>query len=239
MMHPTNHHGTSVPVVVFFLSGHSLIFKRLKPREETMDNRQFKILLTAVIVIFGIQAYMLRGMQNKLDKITGQDHQATTYIPPLDKLIKPAPTPIPALDDKFFNDPSWNPYKEMQRLQHKMDQVFGDSFSRFHNYAATENFIKQPDVNLQEKADNYIVTVNAPGADKSMLNVKIEDQRLHISIKSEQSKDLTDDKEGYRQYHERFMGEYQRVISLPKPVNADKMTRNYHNGVLTITIPKK
>lgn len=207
-----------------------------------MDNRNFKILLAVVIVIFGIQAYMIRDMHNKLDKITGQDHQvasAPTYIPPLDKLIKPSPAPVPSLNDKLFNDPSWNPYKEMQHMQHKMDQIFGDSFSRFHNYAATDNFIKEPDINLQEKSDNYIVTVNAPGADESTLNVKIEDQQLHISIKSEHSKDVTDDKEGHYQYHERFMGEFQRVLTLPGPVNANKMTTNYHNGVLTITIPKK
>ncbi|MDF1584637.1 MAG: Hsp20/alpha crystallin family protein [Methyloprofundus sp.] len=207
-----------------------------------MINRQFNILLAAVIVVFGIQAYMIRGMHNKLDKITEQKPQvasAPTYIPPLDKLIKPAPTPAPSLDDKLFNDPAWNPYKEMQRMQRQMDQIFGDSFSRFHSYAATDDFIKEPDVNLQEKSGNYIVTVNAPGADESTLNVKIEGQKLHISIKSEHSKDVADDKEGYYQYHERFKGEYQRILGLPGPVNANKMTTEYENGVLTITVPKK
>lgn len=210
-----------------------------------MNNRHFIILLAAVIVIFGIQAYMISGMNDKLDKITTKDHQIASaqkdIIRPLDKRIKPVPAPVPSLDldEKFFNDPSWNPYKEMQRMQRKMDKIFGDSFSRFHRYTTTDDFIKEPDINLKEKSDRYIVTVNAPGADESTLNVKVEDQRLHISINTEHKEDITEDKEDHYQYHERFMGEFQRVLTLPGPVNADKMKTDYHKGVLTITLPKK
>jgi HSP20 family protein len=46
------------------------------------------------------------------------------------------------------------------------------------------------------------------------------------------------DKNGTYQYRERFVGEFQRTLILPGPANAAKMKTEYHNGVLTITIPK-
>jgi Hsp20/alpha crystallin family. len=82
------------------------------------------------------------------------------------------------------------------------------------------------------------VTVNAPGADESSIDVKLEDQVLRISIKTEHAQDETDDKNGKYQYRERFVGQFQRALTLPGPANAAKMTTEYHNGVLTITIPK-
>ena len=98
---------------------------------------------------------------------------------------------------------------------------------------------KVPDVDLQEKPDQYVVTVNAPGADQSSLEVKLEDRVLHISIKTEQAEDQTDGKNGQYSFRERFMGEFHRALTLPGPVDAAKMKTDYRNGVLTIALPKK
>ena len=74
-----------------------------------------------------------------------------------------------------------------------------NSFLAIHFYAFIMNtppggLSKTPDVDLQEKSDRYIVTVNAPGADESSLDVKLEDRILHISIKTEHAEDQTDEK---------------------------------------------
>jgi HSP20 family molecular chaperone IbpA len=87
-----------------------------------------------------------------------------------------------------------DPYKEMQRMQNEMEQLFSDSFSRFHMNNPLGSFNKTSEVDLQEKSDRYIVTVNAPGADESSLLVKLEDQILHISNKTENAEDQTDEK---------------------------------------------
>jgi len=123
-------------------------------------------------------------------------------------------------------------------MQNEMEQMFDDSFSRFHMKTPLGSLSKTPDVDLKEKSDRYIVTVNAPGADESSIDVKLEDQVLRISIKTEHAKDETDDKNGKYQYRERFVGQFQRALTLPGPANAAKMNTEYHNGVLTITIPK-
>ncbi len=48
----------------------------------------------------------------------------------------------------------------------------------------------------------------------------------------------TDNKKSKYQYRERFAGQFQRALTLPGFANAAKMTTEYANGVLTITIPK-
>ena len=203
-----------------------------------MNNRNFITLGIVLAFVFGIQFYLILQLNDKLNLLNQKDSQVArpqVKTLPRHKQINP----LPDLDDNFFDDKSWHPYKEMQRMQKEMGRVFGDSFSRFHMQTPFSSFSKAPDVNLQEKSDRYIVTVNAPGADESSLKVKLEDQQLHISIKTEHAEDKTNENNGQYRYRERFMGEFQRILTLPGPANAAKMQTNYLNGVLTITIPKK
>jgi HSP20 family protein len=37
---------------------------------------------------------------------------------------------------------------------------------------------------------------------------------------------------------ERFFGRFQRTVTLPTPVAADKVKAQYKDGILTITLPK-
>lgn len=199
-----------------------------------MKNETIATIAAVAIIVLGIQTYMVFKLNDRINLLSGQAGQADSFqfkLPALPKLAEPKPN---ANDDN-----AWNPYEEMQRMQHEMEQVFGDSFSRFHMNAPLGSLSKIPDVDLQEKADRYVVVINVPGADESTLETKLEGQRLYISIKTEHAKDETDDKTGAYKYRERFVGEFERVVTLPGAVDSTKMTTDYRNGVLTITIPKK
>ena len=197
---------------------------------------KFIIVLALILVIaIGAQGYWLSKMNERLDQLMPANSQHGSPDIKMPKLIPPQSD----LNDKFFKDDEWNPYAEMQRMQNEMEQIFGDSFSRFHLKSPIGSLNKTPDVDLQEKSDHYIVTVNVPGAEESSLHVKLEKQQLHISVKTEGAKEQADDQNGQYQYRERFVGEFQRVLTLPGPANAAQMKTDLHNGVLTITIPKE
>lgn len=200
-----------------------------------MKDKIIVILVAILIIAFGVQAYILSRMNDHLNRLSQADNSVGSPAIKLPRLNLPKLD----LDDKFLKDDEWNPYAEMQRMQNEMERMFGDSFSRFHLKMPVGSLNKTPDVDLQEKPDRYIVTVNVPGAEESSLNVKLEKQQLHISVKTEQAKDETDDKNGQYQYRERFVGEFHRVLTLPEPANATQMKTDFHNGVLTITIPKE
>jgi len=199
-----------------------------------MKNETIAAIAAVLVIILGIQAYTMFRLNDRLNQLSGFYSQNGE---PRTQASSP-PKPIISGGDEFFKDRTWNPYAEMQHMQNEMERMFKDSFSRFHMKTPSGKLSRMPDVDLQEKPDLYIVTMDAPGTDESKMNVKLEGQVLSISLKTEQAKDETDDKGGQYIYRERFVGEFQRSLTLPGPVNSAKMTTDYHNGVLTITIPK-
>lgn len=202
-----------------------------------MKNEAIAAIAAVLVIILGIQAYTMFRLNDRLNQLSGfysqtGDSQTQTKNPP-----NPDLSPS-AKDDDFLRGLPWNPYAEIRHMQNEMERMFDDSFSRFHIRTPIGSLNKTPDADLQEKTDRYIVTVDAPGADQSSMDVKLEGQVLRISIRTEQAKDEAEDKSGEYRYRERFVGQFERALTLPGPVNAAKMTTDYHSGVLTITIPK-
>ncbi|MDD4907022.1 MAG: Hsp20 family protein, partial [Methylobacter tundripaludum] len=166
-----------------------------------MKNETIAAIAAVLVIILGIQAYTMFRLNDRLNQLSGfysqtGEPQSLSNLP---KSNRPKSD-----DDEFFKDRTWNPYAEIQHMQNKMEQMFDDSFSRFHMKTPLGSLSKTPDVDLKEKSDRYIVTVNAPGAEESSIDVKLEDQVLRISIKTEHAKDETDEKNGKYQYRERF-----------------------------------
>ncbi|AEG00963.1 Hsp20/alpha crystallin family protein [Methylomonas methanica] len=202
-----------------------------------MKNNALVAIAVVLVVILGVQAYTLYRLNDRVDRLTAQNQSTETSPGVRPNVSKPAPPPLP--NEDFFNSQPWNPYEEMQRMQEEMEKMFGESFSRFHLNTPLGTLSRTPDVDLQDKADHYLVTVNAPGADESSIAVKLDGQLLNITIKTEQGKQQDDDKNGSYRYRERFVGEFHRVLTLPGPVDAERMKTEYRNGVLSITVPKK
>lgn len=202
-----------------------------------MKNETIAAIAVVLAIALGIQAYMTFRMNERLNQLTGYENTNIGSKSKIPNISKPIPQ-APGLDEDLFRGRSWNPYEEMQHMQEEMEQMFGESFSRFHMKSPLGSLSKSPEVDLEEKSDHYIVTVNAPGADESSINVKLEGQQLHISIKTEQAKDENSDKDGQYRYRERFVGEFHRVLTLPGAAKSSEMKTAYQNGVLTIKIPK-
>lgn len=203
-----------------------------------MKNHTIAAVATFFAIILGIQTYMLFRLHDRVDQLSGQKPPSERLEPDLPKLAKP-PLPKPLPDEDGFSGQPWNPYDEMQRMQDEMEKLFGDSFSRFHLNSPLGSLSKSPAIDLQDKPDHYLVTVNAPGADESSIDVKLDGQLLTISIKTEQGKQEDEDKNGNYHYRERFVGAFHRTLTLPGPADSENMKTEYRNGVLTITIPKK
>lgn len=199
------------------------------------------IAVAVAVIILGLQGYIVFQLHKRLNQVTWQNDQTGT--PPIKTPGGQKPVlPKSDLDDKFFdseffNARPWSPYEEMRHMQEEMEQLFGKSLSHFHINSPLGSLSKMPEADLQDKPDYYLVTVNAPGADEASVDVKLKGQHLYISIKTEQ-KNEGDEKNGNYRYRERFVGEFQRALTLPGPGEADKMTTEYHKGVLMIKIPK-
>jgi HSP20 family protein len=79
------------------------------------------------------------------------------------------------------------------------------------------------------------VKVELPGMKKEDINISLHDGSLSISGERK-SEGQYEDAEVYRA--ERFFGRFQRSVTLPAAVAADKVKAQYKDGILTVTLPK-
>ncbi len=133
-----------------------------------------------------------------------------------------------------------NPFEEIRKLQQQMDQIFNRFHQKFLNDAAfakfDSSFAASPAIDMQDNGKNYTIKANIPGVDEKSINITQKDGMLTIKAKSMKEKEEKNDKFMKK---ERFVGEFVRVLTLPKDADADNLKTEYKNGVLKIVIPKK
>jgi len=147
--------------------------------------------------------------------------------------------PSPFDDDSDFWQDEWDPFRAVQKMHERMQQLLDAHRSRFGSGFGPDfdsGFYTSPSMDLTEQGDKYVVRLDMPGLDKSNIKVNVEGRLLTISGQSESS---SEEKDGNRIIRrERRSGMFHRSITLPGPVLADKVEAKYENGVLVVTIPK-
>ena len=91
-----------------------------------------------------------------------------------------------------------------------------------------------PPVDVFETSDRYVVMVELPGLTQDDVELQYHEGRLTISgMRREREAPC-------EQYHriERGHGNFSRTFQLPFPVEAERISADLHNGVLTVTCPK-
>jgi HSP20 family protein len=123
---------------------------------------------------------------------------------------------------------------EFEDLETGLRRMFGDTFAT--DFAA-QPVGWMPAVEISETTDNIIITAELPGMTEKNVQVEFEDDTLVLrGEKSEERKEGNGDKKFH--LYERTYGAFRRSFTLPRIVNADKVSAEFKNGVLTITLPK-
>ncbi|WP_298444791.1 Hsp20/alpha crystallin family protein [Gordonia sp. (in: high G+C Gram-positive bacteria)] len=83
--------------------------------------------------------------------------------------------------------------------------------------------------------DHYLLTADLPGADPGSIGVSVDNGVLTISAR--RTARMTESEHAQWLATERFSGVYRRQLSLGEGVDPAKISAQYTNGVLTVTIP--
>jgi len=118
----------------------------------------------------------------------------------------------------------WPGFGRLSSLQDELERLFEASVT---NWA--------PALDVYEDKDNFVVHTELPGLKREDIDVSLQDGVLVISGERKTEEKRNED-EIRRQ--ERFYGKFQRTLTLPAPVAADKVKAQYQDGVLTVTVPK-
>lgn len=111
----------------------------------------------------------------------------------------------------------------------------GDVFNPFHS----NNVFLVPSgiaVDISDNDTSYTIKANLPGFAQE--NVEIEMHENVLTIKGNTEKESKEEAPNYL-LQERKTGSFCRSFSFREPIESDKSSASFENGVLTIILPKQ
>jgi HSP20 family molecular chaperone IbpA len=172
---------------------------------------------------------------NATPQIERKDNLVVVTVPKSSDVAgtKPALSPSPSDWDAWDRDV----LEHMTRMQREMDRIFHQAFLEFRSRPEFGEFFNQArfgsSFDLQEERDKYVVRAYLPERDMDNVNVTIEGQVLKLEAKGENTR--REEKEGVLFSRK---AQYSQVLTLPGPVQTDKMTVERKENMLVVTLPK-
>ena len=114
-----------------------------------------------------------------------------------------------------------------------MDRMMDDTSRHSAHCCTNDSFV--PRVDVFETDDNYRLVFEVPGIDKNDIKVWVEDGVLTVSGKRPTPEH---DEKVQHIRNEIASGEFSRAFTLPDGLDAEKISADYKNGLLTVTLAK-
>ncbi len=138
-----------------------------------------------------------------------------------------------------------NPHNTMTLVKHRpytahvspfeglFNGFFGQDLGPIHGN--DDHFRDHPRVNIVEDKTSFRLSLLAPGFNKEDLKLNMEKDLLTISADRKQEQ-----LDEHERYTRREFGSFsfKRSFRLPETVNAEAISAEYNNGVLTVKLPK-
>ncbi|MGF1489861.1 MAG: Hsp20/alpha crystallin family protein [Prochloraceae cyanobacterium] len=128
----------------------------------------------------------------------------------------------------------YNPRYSMTALERELNRIFDDLIipENWENFSSSA---KVPAAELTETEDNLHLKIEIPGMDAKDLDLQVMVDRVAISGERKQEKSSAE--QGKTRSEFRY-GKFERVIALPVKIQNTKVTAEYKDGILNLTLPK-
>jgi HSP20 family protein len=135
----------------------------------------------------------------------------------------------------------WDPFQDLRSAQDEMAQMSPMLAHALGMHAQQQGSGRAtttawaPALDISERKDAYLVTVELPGVEFDDLQVTLEDGLLTVQGERHFAHDSSE-----QQFHriERHYGAFRRSITLPAHVLAEGIEAAVDNGVLQVMVPK-
>jgi len=121
-------------------------------------------------------------------------------------------------------------------LGRSIDSFFDDWFSYPTARAVSYSTDFSPRVNIRETEESLVLTFELPGMKKEEIKVAVKDDALTVSGEREFRSESDDDEYVRRELRS---GSFSRSFTLPDTVDSDKVSADYRDGLLEITLAKR
>ncbi|GIO14401.1 heat-shock protein Hsp20 [Cohnella xylanilytica] len=126
----------------------------------------------------------------------------------------------------------WDSFRNTDLWRRDLEKIFNEGLPEI---GARLGFAT-PRIDVFENEHEVIASCEIPGLDKKEdLHIDVDENMLTISGTIKQANEVKQE-----QIHrkERFVGRFQRSVSLPSRVQTEGTTATYRNGVLEVRMPK-
>ena len=127
---------------------------------------------------------------------------------------------------------SWSPMAELNRLRGEINRIFE---GRNWPLGSGQGSDWLPSVDVYQDTDRVMVEAELPGFKREDIQVSVQGDTLTISG---ERKYEPESPSGQAFRTERFYGRFERQITLPEEVDAERTTATYKDGVLCVYLPK-
>jgi HSP20 family protein len=132
----------------------------------------------------------------------------------------------------------WDPFQDLLAIQDEMNQLFGRAMGegrQGRSQGQAGQRMWAPALDISERKDAYVVTIEVPGVRPEDLDITLEDGLLTIQGERQFTQESSE-----QQFHrvERRYGSFRRSITLPARVQAEQIEASFENGVLEVVVPK-
>ena len=126
------------------------------------------------------------------------------------------------------------PFGDLNRIRNEIDRLFEDPAGLL---TGSTSFFEgwTPPVDIYEDKDKYIAKAHLPGMRPEDIKLSLDGDTLTISG---ERKRVEKRQEGESYRSELYFGRFQRSVTLPARVDANRIQATYQTGVLTVTVPK-
>jgi HSP20 family protein len=133
----------------------------------------------------------------------------------------------------------WNPWRDFGSLTRNFDQLFdtlAPGSTRGPNGEETD-FLGTwyPAVDIFDNDNEIILKAELPGLKKEDIDIHVEDNLL--TLRGERKREEEVKEKGFFR-SERAYGAFSRSFTLPATVAVKKISADYKDGILAVTLPK-
>jgi len=127
----------------------------------------------------------------------------------------------------------WEPFgSDFARMANRLNRAFD---LRFQDSDRESLGIWNPPVDIFEDKDGVVLNAELPGMKKEDIELRVENNVL--TLQGERKRENETKEEGYFR-SERAYGTFSRSFSLPTSVDTSKVSAEYKDGVLSVSLPK-
>jgi HSP20 family molecular chaperone IbpA len=125
----------------------------------------------------------------------------------------------------------------MERMRREMDRIFDQGLRGFRSVPEFKEFFNQSrfgsSLDIKEESDKYVIRAYLPDRDMNNVNVTVEGQTLKVEAKTENAGQKEKDGMVFSR-----KARYSQLLTLPGPVQANKMAVERKENMLVVTLPK-